>query len=77
MVEATGPDHEKHFQVEVAVAGAVVGIGEGRSQKAAENAAADAALSVLRATADEPWAGDSGDDEAPVGGPGPAGWSGA
>jgi ribonuclease-3 len=77
MVEATGPDHEKHFQVEVAVAGAVVGIGDGRSQKAAENAAADAALSVLRPTAEEPWAGDSGDDETPVGGSGPTGSSGA
>jgi ribonuclease-3 len=77
VVEATGPDHEKHFQVEVAVAGAVAGTGEGRSQKAAENAAAHAALSVLRATADEPWAGDRGVDEASVDGSGPTGSNGA
>jgi ribonuclease-3 len=77
MVEATGPDHEKHFRVDVSVAGAVVGIGEGGSQKAAENAAADAALAGLRATADEPPTCDPGDDESPGSGSRPRRSAGA
>ena len=50
LVEATGPDHEKTFRVEVAVGGKVLGTGEGRSQKSAEIAAAEAALPGLRET---------------------------
>ena len=48
LIEATGPDHEKVFRVEVAVGGRVLGVGEGRSQKSAEIAAAEAALPSLR-----------------------------
>ena len=47
LVEATGPDHEKNFRVEVAVGGRVVGSGEGSSQKGAEIAAAEAALRIV------------------------------
>jgi len=50
LIEASGPDHEKVFRVEVSVGGEVLGTGEGRSQKAAEIAAAEAALPGLRET---------------------------
>ncbi len=50
LVEASGPDHEKIFRVEVSVGGRVLGTGEGRSQKSAEIAAAEAALPGLRET---------------------------
>lgn len=50
LVEASGPDHEKTFRVEVSVGGRVLGTGEGRSQKSAEIAAAEAALPGLRET---------------------------
>ncbi len=50
LVEASGPDHEKVFRVEVSVGGRVLGVGEGRSQKSAEIAAAEAALPGLRET---------------------------
>jgi len=39
-----GPDHEKVFHVDVAVGGRVIGHGEGRTKKEAEQAAARAAL---------------------------------
>jgi len=48
LIEASGPDHEKTFRVEVSVGGRVLGAGEGRSQKSAEIAAAEAALPGLR-----------------------------
>ncbi len=48
LVEATGPDHEKVFRVEVSVGGSVLGTGVGHSQKSAELAAAEAALPGLR-----------------------------
>jgi ribonuclease-3 len=48
LLEATGPDHEKLFRVEVSVGGTVLGSGVGRSQKSAELAAAEAALPGLR-----------------------------
>ncbi len=44
VVEASGPDHQKRFVVEVEIAGAVAGRGEGGSRRAAETAAADDAL---------------------------------
>ena len=43
----TGPDHDKHFTVEVSLNGQVVGAGDGRSKKRAEQAAAEAALRRL------------------------------
>ena len=48
IVEALGPDHEKEFLIEVAVAGRVLGVGSGPSRRVAETSAAAAALEVLR-----------------------------
>lgn len=42
-----GPDHEKRFTVECRVSGTTLGVGDGRSKKVAEQAAAHAALSEL------------------------------
>jgi ribonuclease III len=42
-----GPDHEKHFSATVSVAGAVLGTGEGRSKRSAEQEAAAAATRAL------------------------------
>lgn len=46
-VRAEGPDHSKHFFADVRVAGQVLGSGEGRSKKQAEQAAAKAAVTSL------------------------------
>ncbi|HSA62945.1 MAG TPA: ribonuclease III [Nitrospiraceae bacterium] len=43
-VRETGPDHQKVFEVEVQVDGRVVGAGQGRSKKEAEQVAAQRAL---------------------------------
>ncbi len=48
LVDQRGPDHDRRFSVEVVVAGAVLGQGQGRSKKAAQQAAAEAALTRLR-----------------------------
>jgi len=47
VLDATGPDHAKRFRVECRLRGEAVGTGEGRSKKAAEQAAAAAALETL------------------------------
>nr|WP_283251162.1 ribonuclease III [Rhabdothermincola salaria] len=49
-----GPDHDKRFYAEVRLEGRVVGRGQGRSKKLAEQAAAGDALSALGAAADVP-----------------------
>ena len=49
VLEATGPDHEKLFRIEVEVEGAVLGRGEGPSRRVAETEAAAQALDALRA----------------------------
>jgi ribonuclease-3 len=46
-VRDEGPDHQKRFYAEVCVRGRVVGTGEGRSKKVAEQAAAGMALAEL------------------------------
>lgn len=46
-VEGWGPDHERQFRASVSVDGRVVGTGEGRSKKEAEQEAAKAALEEL------------------------------
>ena len=51
VLEAIGPDHEKVFRDEVSVAGAVLGMGVGRSRRVAETAAAAEAVEVLAARA--------------------------
>ena len=43
----SGPDHDKHFEVEVLLNGKAVGHGVGRSKKRAEQAAAEAAIEAL------------------------------
>ena len=53
IVSSEGPDHDRHFVVEVAVDGVVVGRGEGRSRREAETHAAEAALERLGADAAE------------------------
>ena len=47
LVEESGPDHEKRFVSEIAVAGRTCGRGVGRSKKTAEQAAAMEALEAL------------------------------
>jgi ribonuclease-3 len=49
VLEATGPDHDKTFRIEVSVGGRVLGIGLGPSRRVAETAAAAQALETLRA----------------------------
>jgi ribonuclease-3 len=44
VIEATGPDHDRRFTVEVKVGDAVLGRGSGKSRKAAETEAARMAL---------------------------------
>ena len=48
VVEASGPDHEKQFRIEVSVDGNVLGSGEGASRRVAETAAAAEALEAIR-----------------------------
>jgi ribonuclease-3 len=47
VVREEGPDHEKHFTVEVIVDDKVIGAGSGRNKKDAEQAAAEAGLEFL------------------------------
>jgi ribonuclease-3 len=48
-VADSGPDHDKHFVAEVFIGNESLGIGEGRSKKQAEQSAASAAATTLRA----------------------------
>jgi ribonuclease-3 len=48
LADASGPDHEKSFRIEVWVGGALLGIGEGPSRRTAETDAAAQALDKLR-----------------------------
>ncbi len=47
VIEATGPDHDKRFTVEVRLGDTVLGRGTGKSKKAAETAAARATLEQI------------------------------
>ena len=47
LVEESGPDHDKHFVVQVSLNGTVVGTGQGKSKKRAEQDAAHAAIEHL------------------------------
>lgn len=47
LVAESGPDHDKHFVVEVHLNSNVIGRGEGRSKKTAEQEAAREALSLM------------------------------
>ena len=48
VIDATGPDHERTFEIEVEVDGRVLGAGRGPSRRIAETAAAMMALEALR-----------------------------
>ena len=48
LVDATGPDHEKSFRIEVWVEGVMLGVGEGPSRRSAETVAAEQAMDWLR-----------------------------
>ena len=60
-VAGEGPDHDRRYHAEVLVGGSLVGSGDGRSKKDAEQAAARAAYAVL-AGRDEPAQGGVGGD---------------
>ena len=47
LVGESGPDHDKHFEVEVSLNGKVVGSGSGSSKKRAEQSAAASAIEKL------------------------------
>jgi ribonuclease-3 len=49
VVSSEGPDHDRHFVVEVAIDGEVIASGEGRSRREAETHAAEAALEIIGA----------------------------
>ena len=49
LTDASGPDHERSFRIEVWIDGELMGIGEGPSRRAAETAAAAQAIDYLRA----------------------------
>jgi ribonuclease-3 len=50
VVDVSGPDHDRHYTVEVAVSGRVIGRGDGANRREAETEAATLALSALAAT---------------------------
>ena len=50
LVGDEGPDHDKLYTVEVRVGGKVLGKGKGRNVKAAESAAAEMALGVIKSS---------------------------
>lgn len=53
-IRATGPDHEKLFEVEILIRGEHYGVGTGKSKKEAEQMAAQQALEQLRRDREEP-----------------------
>ncbi|HUQ78192.1 MAG TPA: ribonuclease III [Patescibacteria group bacterium] len=61
VVDATGPDHDKLFRVEVRIDGRSLGVGSGSSRRIAETAAAARAIETLRSETagrgDQPAAG--------------------
>ena len=50
VIEATGPGHRRRYQVEVCLAGVRLGVGEGGTRRAAEQAAAKQAIARFEAT---------------------------
>lgn len=47
LIDTVGPDHAKHFTTRIRIAGRELGIGEGRSKKQSEQAAAREALDQI------------------------------
>ncbi len=86
-VEESGPDHQKSFRATVRVGGQVLGAGQGRTKKAAEQQAAEAAWQAITAESERGLAAENGNlrdpgsepDDGPADGPddgsadGPAG----
>jgi ribonuclease-3 len=60
IVSAEGPDHDRHFVVEVWLEGRQLGVGEGRSRREAETMAAEAAMELLDAETADPDVGAEG-----------------
>jgi ribonuclease-3 len=58
-VATEGPDHARHFTVAVTLRGEELGVGQGRSKREAQQAAADVALAVLADRSGQ-WTVDSG-----------------
>lgn len=56
----SGPDHAKRFTVEVALNGAIIGAGEGRTKKEAEQNAARAAIQALNGRGKAPYGQEEG-----------------
>lgn len=52
VIEESGPDHNRHYVITVSIDGIVVGRGEGKSKKGAQQAAAEAALLQIEEAAD-------------------------
>jgi ribonuclease-3 len=48
LLDATGPDHDKIFRIEVSIEGEPLGVGEGPSRRTAETVAAAQAIETLR-----------------------------
>lgn len=59
VVAVEGPDHDRVFRVAVSFEGQVLGVGEGRNKKAAEQTAAAAALAALEQGQGFPGSADS------------------
>lgn len=59
VVAIEGPDHDRVFRVAVSFDGEVLGVGQGRNKKAAEQTAAAAALKTLEHLQDFPRSADS------------------
>jgi ribonuclease-3 len=74
VIDSSGPDHEKLFEVEVVVGGRVLGIGNGPSRRIAETAAAQRAMELLRTAggSGSATAASADDSAADVAGPDPA-----
>ena len=53
LIGETGPDHNKHYQVEARIGGRVYGAGEGTTKKSAEQEAAYQAILCLREGSDQ------------------------
>ncbi|MFV2062679.1 MAG: ribonuclease III, partial [Chloroflexota bacterium] len=62
VVSSDGPDHDRHFVVEVSVEGVVLGIGEGRSRRVAETGAALVALDAIESKLGDSGAASSSDE---------------
>ena len=68
LVSATGPDHAKHFEVAIRIAGTQVARGDGATRKGAEQMAARAAVAALRTaeqadSSDNDVRGDANEDD--------------